>query len=180
MGVWDKPGHEDRQMLRRLRSLAEGYDLNGNLVDPQVQMEATRQWQAIQVEKGRLANDTARVAHDQMRAESDRMRAENDRLRAVAEAENLRASATAKLEQLQIAKADVVVRALEIATASGATADQILGAIADLNDRLLSSPREAVAIETEKPLALEDSEHKSEEPVPYYERLRRRRKAKKA
>lgn len=159
MGIWTKPGQEDRALMRSLRRLAEGYDRFGRPVDHATQMEAARRYQAIRIEKGRLANERLRAESDKSRAESDRMRAENDRVRAMAEVEKLRAEASATLEKLQIEKASVIVQALEVAQKSGASADQILAAIGDLSTRLLPSgeAKEPTALPQDKSLpALED------------------------
>jgi hypothetical protein len=174
MGVWEKPGQEDVTMLRRLRGLAEGHDANGLPVDIDTQMEAIRRWQDTQIQKGRLANDTHRAESERLRADNDTMRAENDRLRAVAEVAVMHAGIDAQLERLQIEKADVIVRALGVASDSGASAEAILAAIQGLSDKLLTGP-EPKAIETRQPKALMDREAKPAEDVPHYERMRRRR-----
>lgn len=183
MAIWEKPGHEDAIMLARLQRYAEGYDSEGNPISREMQLQAIAQWQEIRRHKQLTKNDTLRAENDRLRAESDQMRAENDRLRAVAEVEVLRADAFSARERIQIEKADVVVRALEAAAKSGAAPEQVLATIQDLSSKLLSGPssaQEVRALEGPRPLALEDHQHQgSEEDVPAYERMRRRRRKKK-
>lgn len=176
MGVWDKPGQEDRGMMRSLRQLAEGRDEYGRPIDAATQIAAIERWQQTQIEKGRLINDTSRAESDKLRAENDRMRAENDRLRAVAEVEALRAETGLKLERLQLEKADVIVRALGVAASSGASPEDILGAIQGLSDRLLTGPPpsedRALLTTTESSASQAEPDEKD---LPHYERMRLRR-----
>jgi len=181
MGVWDKPGQEDRGMMRSLRQMAEGRDEYGRPIDAATQIAAIERWQQTQIEKGRLINDTSRAESDKLRAENDRMRAENDRLRAVSEVEHRRAESDALFERLQIEKADVIVRALGVASSAGASAEDILAAIQGLSERLLPGPsgtEEAPRLVSRRAPALTDREAPPEEKeMPHYERLRLRRQA---
>jgi hypothetical protein len=159
MGIWQKPGQEDAQMLRELTQLANGYDRNGQPVSRETQIAAIQQYQQVQELKGRRAIEAARQASDaqlaaaqaaavQKRAETEaeverrRVSVEEKRLQldAMQTAEKLRLESVTVLGNLQIGKADVLVRALQVAVDGGMDPDQLLLAIQGLGNRLLPGP----------------------------------------
>lgn len=159
MGIWMKPGQEDQKMLTELRRLAEGFDSYGNRVDRNTQVAAIQQYQQIQELKGRRYIDECRREDEaklleaqaeaarrdsQTKAEVERRRVaiEEQRLRleAAQAQERLRLEAMQLTEKLQIEKAEVLVKALQVAVNGGVDANQLLLAIQGLGDRLLTGP----------------------------------------
>lgn len=159
MGIWTKPGQEDQAMLSELRRLAEGVDPFGNRVDRATQIAAIQQYQQIQEMKGRRyidecrREDEAKLLHaraeatlkdSETKAEVERRRVtiEENRLRleAVQVQEKLRLESVQLTERLQIEKAEVLVKALQVAVNGGIDPTALLTAIQGLGDRLLTTP----------------------------------------
>lgn len=157
MGVWEKPGQEDARMIAELRQLANGYDWQGNRVSQVVQMNAIAQYQQIQEAKNRqflenarredeakmMAAQTEATRRDsETKAEVERRRVavEEQRLRleAAQAQERLRLESIQLTERLQIEKAEVLVKALQVAVNGGVDANSLLLAIQGLGDRLLT------------------------------------------
>lgn len=151
MGIWTKPGQEDVRMLADLRRLAEGVDAFGNRVDRSTQLAAIQQYQQIQELKGRRyieqcrQEDEAKLLAAQAEAtrRDSETKAEVERRRVAVEEQRLRLEATQLGERLQIEKAEVLVKALQVAVNGGIDPSQLLIAIQALGDRLLPGPSNA-------------------------------------
>jgi len=169
--IWEKPGQEDARMLAELRQLANGYDAYGNRIDQATQMNAIQQYQQIQELKGRRHIEEARredmakltAAQAEVMRRDSETKAEVERRRVAIEEKRLQLDGHQVMERLQIEKADVLVRALQVAVDGGVDPNQLLLAIQNLgerllpptvpNDRLLSGPSPA----TPEPLQIETS-----------------------
>ena len=164
-------------MLAELRQLANGYDHMGERVDRETQISAINQYQQIQEQKGRRFIEQARQESDAQltaaRAEAERKRAETeaeverkraeteaevarrrvgveeDRLRldALQASEQLKLDTLSVVERLKIEKAEVLVKALQVAVDGGVDPNHLLAAIQGLGDRLLPGPTDALQIE---------------------------------
>jgi hypothetical protein len=146
-------------MLAELRQLADGYDHLGQRVDRATQIAAINQYQQVQELKGRRFIEEAR-REDQAKlllaqAEATRKKAETEaeverrrvaveeghlQLEAFKAKEQLKLDAEQLTGRLQIDKADVLVRALQVAVDGGIDPNQLLLAIQGLGDRLLPAP----------------------------------------
>lgn len=162
MAIWEKPGQEDQRMMTELRRLANGYDHEGNRVDRETQIAAINQYQQIQELKGRRYIEEAR-REDQAkllaaRAEAEKRRAETEaeverrrvaveegrlRLESLKTKEQLRLESEQVTGRLQIEKAEVLVKALQVAVDGGVNPNQLLTAIQGLGDRLLPGTESA-------------------------------------
>lgn len=159
MGIWNKPGQEDQRMIGELRRLAEGFDPLGNRIDRATQLSAIQQYQQIQELKGRryieecrredeaklLAAQSEATRRDSLtKAEVERRRVAVEEQRLQLEAaqvqERLRLESIQLTERLQIEKAEVLVKALQVAVNGGIDPNALLTAIQGLGDRLIAGP----------------------------------------
>jgi len=106
----------DAEILRELRGLARGFDVYGNRIPPDRQMQAVNQIEALlqrQVQN-KLARDTlntsTEIAHRKLDIEQ---------------------------EKVQVQKAEVFVRALEVAAQAGLPSDQLMTILQGLGTKLL-------------------------------------------
>lgn len=169
-------------MIAVLRQRAQGYNAQGEPIPFEEQRAAIQQYQDIQNSKAQRLNEKARQESDaqlaEARAEAERKRAESDRIRAETEAEverrrvaveenrlrleavqaseRLQLEAHTLTERLQIEKAEVLVKALQVAVDGGVDPNQLLAAIQGLGDRLLPGPTDALSPTDAPPLQLED------------------------
>lgn len=136
------------QILQELAQLARGFDVYGNRVPREVQIDAMQKYNAV-----KQASHAARMEESRVQADIDRVVYETQR--AAAEAEKLKAEAHAELarlkleeERIKIEKATLVVRALEaVARKDDVPADRLLAAASLMGEHLIGQPL---------PLALED------------------------
>jgi len=153
-------------MVNELMRLANGFDHEGNRVDRETQLAAINQYQQIQEVKGRRFIEKARQESDAQltsaraeaalkRAETEaeverrRVAVEEDRLQldAIQARDALELEAVRVTGRLQIEKAEVLVKALQVAVDGGIDPNQLLLAIQGLGDKLLPGPTDALQIE---------------------------------
>lgn len=139
----------DREMLDKLRLLAEGIDpttfepLRISLGSGAAQvrmMEAQRQYAEF---KDKV--DQRRIARERMKTD---VLLEEKKQQTQLELEHRRLDI--EQEKVQIQKAEVLVRALEVAAQSGVNPDQLLGAIRELGSNLLAGPTPSLLLEQKK------------------------------
>ena len=147
MGIWEKPGHQNSAMLKRLEQIAGGYDALGRPVTPDAQIAAATQAAAIRAEQLRAAaaSETAKAAQQASEARTIEANAASERQRADADIEEKklaleqqRINNDARLAEgrLQIEQAAVMVKALEVAVKGGIEPAQLAAAISELGMQL--------------------------------------------
>lgn len=177
MSIHFKPGHEDAIMLARLRGLANGHDRDGNPVDQETQLAAIQQYQDIMAKKAELGIAKDRQVADALltgaQADAERRRSETyaevERRRVAVEENRLKLDAlqaaerlkldtyvaTERLrieerlggERLQIEKAEVMVKALQVAATAGVDPERLLEAVMGFGDKLLPGPTDRLQLE---------------------------------
>jgi len=135
------------QILAELRTLARGFDVFGNRIPHEKQMEAMgaysallRKREELDQEERRLKADEDRVVYETMKAAADteKARAEAIHQGTVAEAEARRIDI--EVERLTVEKARVVVEAMAAAASNPEALERLLGVVEVLGDRLLEGP----------------------------------------
>lgn len=151
MGIWEKQGMEDHQMLKELKQMAEGYDAWGNRISHMDQMAAIEAYKRITESKARIEADKQRselakthAAADIERAKADTTRAETDaevaRRRVAVEEGHLQLKAIEVSENLRLKRAEVFVKALDVFVRGGADPKMLEKAIENFGQQLLPSP----------------------------------------
>ena len=105
---------QEREMMRKLAAAANGSNVYGD-IDPS-QLQAIRDFQEIQSRRR-----TARQADDRLEAEREAARMKME----------------IEAEKVRVQKAEVMIRAIEVAAASGVAPDKLLEVIQQVGDRLL-------------------------------------------
>ena len=132
----------DEQILLELTNLARGFDVYGNRIPYDKQLEAIAQYEAIKkrmdelgmhtqklqllrdMESWKLDLEQQRIGLDQQRVQIEMVRADSER------------------HDSETRRIGTIVQALQIAASAGASGEQILAAVQALADRSL--PREAL------------------------------------
>lgn len=117
----------ERDMLTKLATLARGFDpVTLNPVSSEEMMAAQRQYH-------------------ELKTQSDQQKLARERLAQEAELEHRRIDV--EVERVQVQKAEVMVRALEVAAHAGVSPEQLLGAIRDFGAQLLPGPSNSPLLE---------------------------------
>lgn len=125
----------EKDMLDRLSMMARGFDIYGRSLPQNEVMAAQKQYFDLkeQIEKRKL--EEARLT-----SERDRLEAEQstERLRITTQREVEHRKLDIEEERVKVQKAEVIVRALEVAVKGGANPDMLLTAIQGLSQQLLA------------------------------------------
>lgn len=130
----------EKDMLDKLAMLARGHDIYGRSVSAAEMMAAQKQYHEL---KHQI--DTRRIAREKLNNEKT---VEESRLATQRELEHRRLDI--EEEKVKVQKAEVIVKALEVAVQGGADPQQLLLAIQGLSQNLLAGPAD-----TSVPLLLE-------------------------
>lgn len=127
MAIWEKPGAREQKMLEHLRQLTTGFDEYGQPVDRQTRLQAITQYQDIM-------NRKVALGIEQQRADTE---SEVERRRVSVEEEKLEIEKRLVEGNLEIGKAEVLVKALEVAIQGGLSKEHLLHAFQAISTGML-------------------------------------------
>jgi hypothetical protein len=130
----------ESRMMDILRQRIAGVDQYGNSLSQADHQAAIRQYEEMKQRIDARKDAEAKLDIERQRAamEAERVRLDAEKQKAAIEAESRRIDLEA--ERVQIQKAEVVVKMLEVAQKGGVGGEQLLSLIAGVSDRLLPGP----------------------------------------